>query len=292
MFDWLKRIKTRISDPHSVDRTEGKMNGNGTQLTNIEAAHNDNALIQLWQIIGAHKAVSQIAASLGAQSIRGLELIRDRKYYLAAKHETFDSFLDHHPDSPMSYEAFRRRAHLLNNEGDIAFDLLNSLNVPLSQRKLLAGQIEVTENEIKIGEDTVRLDDTARIVELVSTLHKKTQEQQRTNERLSKKLAKGEEDFEKLKRRAIVANPDGTETGQALLTVAGALKNLREKLEDAADEEKQALREQIFELMRTSQLELSVALGVVTADQVSGRNGQPDESLEISDDEAAALLED
>jgi hypothetical protein len=252
----------------------------------LEAINKDHALIQLWQMIGAHKAVSQIAASLGAQSIRALEMVRDTKYYLAADFDTFDKFLDQHPDSPMSYEAFRRRSNLLNNEGDIAFDLLNSLNVPLSQRKLLAGQIEVTENQIKIGDDTVRLDDGPRIVELISKLHKKDQEQQRTIER-------GKKDVEKLKRRAdeaekraIIANPDGTETGQAYLTAAGALARLREILEGASDEEKQVMREPIFNLLSTNHLELSVALGVIKREEVPS-NGQ------ISvDDEDARLVEE
>lgn len=264
------------------------MSENGTQIGGIEAANKDNASIRLWQTMGAHKLANQIVASLGAQSVRALEMVRDEKLYLAAGHDTFDGFLDRHPESPMSYEAFRRRANILNNEGDIAFDLLNSLNVPLSQRKLLAGQIEVTENEIKIGDDVVRLDDGPRIVELISKLHKKDQEQQRTIERKDKKLAQGEKDFAALKRRAIIANPDGTETGQAVLTLAGAFKLLEDKLEAAPDEEKAALRDPIFQLLSSKQLDLSVALGIVKRDEIPGSNGHE----ETGDDEDAQMLEE
>jgi hypothetical protein len=266
------------------------MDENGTQISGVEAANKERAIIRLWQMIGAHKAASQIASSLGAQSIRALEMVRDSKDFLATGFQAFDKFLDQHPDSPMTHEQFRRRANLLNNEGDIAFDLLNSLNVPLSHRKLLAGKIEVTENEIKIGDDTVRLDDSTRIVELISKLHKKDQEQQRTIARKDKQLAQGEKDNADWKRRAITANPDGTETGQALLTAAGSLSRLRDALEAAPDEEKLALKEAIFHLMSNSQLELSVALGIVSKDEVSqakGRQGDND-----FDEEAAALMEE
>lgn len=270
------------------------MGENGTEISGLETAHREVAIIKLWQTMGAHKLANQIVASLGAQSIRALEMVRDEKLFLVTGHTTIEDFLDHHPESPMSYEAFRRRANLLNSEGEIAFDLLNSLKVPLSQRKLLAGQIEVADDVIKIGEDVVRLDDGARIVELISKLHSKDLEQQRTIKRHEAKLKKGEADFERLKRQAIVSNPDGTETGQALLTAAGALKNLRDKLEEATPEEKHALSEQIFALMSHSQLELSAALGVSSKSPVkatgNGDGGEDNDPLAVSESEAAEIL--
>lgn len=264
------------------------MGDNSTQIASIETAHHDDAIIRLWQTMGAHKLANQIVASLGAQSIRALEMVRDEKLYLAAGHDTFDGFLDSHRESPMSYEAFRRRSNLLNSEGDVAFDLLNSLSVPLSQRKLLAGHIEVSENEIKIGDATTRLDDGPRIVELISKLHLKTLEQQRTNDRLSKKLTKGAEDFEKLKRRQVISDPDGTDTGQALLAASARLSKLEEVLEDASDEEKKALQEPIFQLMNSFQFRLSAALGVISKDDIPSEESSDD--LGLTDEEAADLL--
>jgi len=252
------------------------------------ATATDRAVIQLWQTIGAAKVVNQIVASLGSQSLHALERVRDEKLYLAAGFETFREFLDKHPESPMSYDQFNRRTKLLEIEGDFIFDLLSSLNVPWKDRKLLAGQIEVEGNEIRIGEARTRLDDEAAIINLIASQQLKLQEQQRTNERLSKKLKKGEEDFEKLKRRAIIANPDGTETGQALLTAAGALAKLREALAAATDEEKQALREEVFELLRVNQLECSVALGVIKREELTAAGPQSDD--EITGDEAVEML--
>lgn len=268
------------------------MNGNNAhseeELSQLEAQHQERQSIQLWQIVGASKLANQIASSLGSQNLRALETVRDEELYKAAKFETFDKFLDQHPESPMSYEQFRRRANLLKNEGDVAYDLLNSLHVPLSQRKLLAGQIEVTDTAIKIGDDVVRLDDGPRIVELISKLHKKDQEQQRTIERGKKDVEKLKRKADEAEKRAITANPDGTETGQAILTAAGSLARLRETLEAAPDEEKLAVKEAIFTLLSNSQLELSLALGIVSKDEVSAAKGNQDDV----DDEAAALMEE
>ena len=234
------------------------------EISALESEHQERMKAQLGKQLARQNWQRRSPSSLGSQAIRAVETVRDDELYKAAGFETFDKFLDQHPQSPMGHDTFLRRVKLLRSEGDIAFDLLNSLNVPLSQRKLLAGQIEVTDNEIKIGEDSVRLDDTARIVELIPKLHKKDQEQQRTIDR-------GKKDVEKLKRRAdeaekraIVANPDGTDTGQAILTAAGSLARLRETLEAAPDEEKLAVKEAIFTLLSNSHLELSAALGIVT----------------------------
>jgi len=255
--------------------------------SSLEAINKAGGIRRLWQTMGAMKLAEALSRSLASQTLHALEQLRDDKEYLREPgYETFRDFLDHHPDSVMSHDTFRRRINLLQSEGDVTFDLLNSLNVPLSQRKLLAGQIEVAENEIKIGDDTVRLDDGPRIIELVSKLHSKNQELQRTNERKDKKLLQGEKDFEALKRRAIIANPDGTETGQAVLTLAGAFKLLEDKLGAATDEEKAALRDPIFQLLSTKQIDLSVALGVIAREEV------PANLQDSIDDEDARLIEE
>jgi hypothetical protein len=268
------------------------MNGNHSHLEPLpdgEEARKRRTTIELWQTIGAIKLADKLATSLSSQILRALEQVRDEKKYLAEGYETFDSFLNHHPDSPMSHDAFRRRVNVLKGEGDEAFDLLNALKVPLEQRKLLAGQIEVTDDAVKIAGIETRLDDGPRIIELISKLYSKNLELQRTHER-------GKKDNEKWKRKALEAeknaisiNPDGTETGQALLTAAGALQKLRDSLAKDSDEAKQAFREPIFELLRNNQLECSIVLGVISKSDVAKRKS---DDLDISDDEAQDLLGD
>ncbi len=163
-------------------------------------AHRERQKVRLWQIVGATKLANRLVESLGAQAVHAIEQVRDQKLYIPAGYETIRDFLDRDPESPMSYDQFNRRTKLLESEGDVIFDLLNSLNVPLKDRKMLAGQIEIDGNEIRIGDTCVRKDDEAAILNLITTQHAKLLEQQRTNDRLTKKIKKGEEDFEKLKR--------------------------------------------------------------------------------------------
>lgn len=251
----------------------------------LSAVHRERLAIQLWQTVGAAKLANQIVSSLGSQSLHALERVRDEKLYLATGFETFAEFLDKHPDSPMGHDTFRRRINLLNSEGEIAFDLLNSLNLPLSHRKLLAGQIQVTENEIKIGDDSVSLDDRPRITELISKLHAKSQEQQRTIERGRKDNEKWKRKATEAEQRAVIANPDSTETGQVLLTAVGALERLLDQYSELPAEHKAVYEEPIFEMLRMKQLQFSAA-----------RTGEKPPDLEEDnagvDDEAARLMED
>jgi hypothetical protein len=225
--------------------------------------HRQRQSRRLWQTIGATKLADRLSSALASQSIRALGRSRDDKEYLAEGFKTFEDLLDLHPESPMSYDQFNRREKLLDKEGDLVFDLLSSLDVPMKARKLLAGEIEVDGNELRVGDAHCCLDDDASVLNLITTQHAKLLEQQRTIDR-------GKKDVEKHKRLAIeaekrvaTANPTGTPTGQALMTASGALSQLREALAAASDDEKQALREPVFELLRMNQLECSVALGII-----------------------------
>lgn len=242
---------------------------------------------RLWQIIGATKFANRLATSLSAQAIHGAEIIRDDKLCEAEGYDNFRDFLDHHPESPMTYHQFDQRKKLLESEGDLLFDLLSSLDVPMKARTLLAGQIEVDGNELRVGDARVRRDDEAGILNLITIQYAKIQEQQRT-------IKRGEKDVEKHKRlaieaeeRAVVANPTGTVTGQALLTASGALSQLREALTEASDDEKQAMREPVFELLRVNQLECSAALGLIDKSEAQQARAQgADESPDGDDDDS------
>lgn len=247
--------------------------------TVAERTHQKQGARRLWQATGAIKLANQVANALGSQALHALETIRDEKLYLSEGYDTFDRFLDKDPDSPMSHDTFLRRVKLLKNEGEVVFDLLNSLNVPFNQRKLLAGNVEVDGNELRIGDATCRLDDEVAIIDLISTQHSKLLEQQRTIERGKKDIEKHKRRADEAEKRAVVANPDATETGQALLTAAGAIKNLRERLEAASVEEKRALQEEIFELFRKGMLDCSEALGVASKEEIAAAKGGDDDLL-------------
>lgn len=222
----------------------------------ISDAHREASAAELWMIVGGIRLANSIANSLSSQAMGAVEQIKEKKLYLAANCQTFEDFLDHHPSAPMKYDAYRRRAKLLESEGTVVFDLLNSLSVSLKTRDLIAGEVEVVGNEIRIGDTRTPLSDNTRIAELISGLHKKTQEQQRTNDRLKKKLQTGQKDYDALKRRQAI-NASETDSGQSLLTLAGALTRHAEALASASDAERAALKEPTFDVLRQHQLRLS-----------------------------------
>jgi hypothetical protein len=233
----------------------------------------NRGLIELWQIIGGTKLANRLVGALSSQLIHAIETVKSQRLYVHAGYETFEDFLDNDPDSPMKYDTYRRRARLLENEGDVVFDLLNSLAIPFEPRKLLSNEIKVDGNQITIGDTSARLDDNVRIVELITTLHKKNQEQARTIDRGKKDVDKHKRRADEAEKRVININPEGTDSGKALLTAAGALSLLRETLAEASDEERAALREPVLELLRNNQLEMAVALGVISPKEASQANG-------------------
>jgi len=250
--------------------------------TDIQAIARKQQSRHLWQTIGAVKLATRLSTALQSQSVRALGGVRDNQEYVEEGFEHFKDFMDQHPESPMSYDQFNRREKLLNTEGDLVFDLLSSLDVSLKTRTLLAGHIEIEGNEIRVGEERVQRDNEAAILNLITTQYAKLQQQEKKLKTQKDKLKKGEEDFQKLKRKAIVANPTGTPTGQALLTAAGALTQLCEALESAPDEEKQALKHQVLGLMHAKQLDLSVAFGDLSKDEAKSA-GATDEAISDED---------
>lgn len=262
-----------------------------TPETAVIPSDNNNQLresraINLWQMVGATKLANQLSAALTSQSLQALQRIRDEKLWDAAGAESFRDFLDHHSGSPMTYDQFNRREKLMESEGPEAFDLLNSVNAPYSVRKMLKGKIEIDGNDIRIDDERVRKDDPEAILNLLVKAHAKLAEKERTIERGKKDVDRLKRKADEAEKRAVVANPTGTPTGQALLTAAGALTQLCEALESAPAEEKTALKDQIFDLMRAKQLDLSVALGDLSKEEVQQAVSA---DQDISDEDLADL---
>ncbi len=210
---------------------------------------------EFFRFLGAVGFSEKLTSALAAQNLHALDHVKREKLYLAGGYQTFDDFLDHDPNSPMKAETFRRRWNLLTSEGDDTFNFLNAMKVPFETRKLLAGQVEVKDNEISVGGVGTRLDDGPRIVELISTLHKKTVEQQRTIERKDKKIKQGEKDFEKLKRQR--ATSDTSPLGQAMLMLAGAFTNLIQACDEASNEEREAIKVSLYSLIAEQNLRVN-----------------------------------
>ena len=224
---------------------------------------------RLWQTIGASKLADRLSSALASQTIRALGQIRDNKEYLSEGFQTFEDFLDQDPESPMTYDQFNRREKLLDSEGDLAFDLLSSLDVPLKTRKLLAGQIEVNGNDLRIGDAHVSLDNETAILNLITTQHAKLLEQQRTIDRGRKDIETQKRRVVEAEKRASVAGGVATSEGsQRVMFMAGACAECLAWFENISEEEQAAHEEQIAEILRVHQLKFSVARGRVKQDEI------------------------
>lgn len=257
---------------------------NATAMVKIDPQRADQELEEmkprLWQIVGALKLGNRLAEALSAQAIHALEQVRDEKLYLAAGHLTFDAFLANDPNSPMSHDTFRRRVNLLQAEGDITFDLLNSLNVPISARRLLAGNISTDGEYIVINEEKgdnvistrIALDDKARIVETIVNLKKKADEQSRTIERGKKDVDKYKRENDQLREQLSHGgiSVDGTAHGRALVNALGDLSVLKQEIAKIEDEtERKRFGDQALELIAQQKLELEETLGYVAPEDLA-----------------------
>lgn len=183
--------------------------------------------------LGAINAMTAIAQTLNSNLIRGLQTIRDKGLYRALGYERFDFFLDLYEYSPMKYKKFNYIEKQFKAEGDEVFDLLNSLNVPMSTRKLIAeseaGAIVIEGDEIFIGDERADLSNLPVIKTLVKKLasanekfHENKKVQDTKIERLEEQIETGTKEFEEL-RRAVDAQQEGTPYEQKLMKAHAAL---------------------------------------------------------------------
>jgi hypothetical protein len=206
-------------------------------------------------ILGGIRAVNSVAEALNAQSIRALQRIRDEQLYLSEGFKRFDDFLDESPLSPMNYKKFNRLETALINEGDELFNYLNAINAPLARRRLLGkGTLAVEGEEVVIRDEKEEhrfpVGDRATLLTTLSKLADKCTEQSRTIERQKKKLRKGEEEFEQLKRQAPAHDQIVSRGfGDCLFSAVSALGSLAARCEDLTPEESDAARDRVLELI-------------------------------------------
>lgn len=247
----------------------------------LDASHLTQAQIQGFELFGAISVVGNISRIFNAETFRALQHFRDSEGYKAYGYERFDDFLDKHPKSPMTKNQFYDRQQLLESEGDASFNVLNSLKIPFSKRKLLKGQVTVDGDNIHIGQDdneqVVSLSDSSRIVEVILAYAEKNAEQTRTIER-------GKSDVEKWKRKAHEAGQNGKTDAspyeQAFKEAIAALVNLSAEAKALPNAARPAEADRMLRTVAPAYSNLMRAYRL-----------DADES-ELSDDEVAGLMEE
>ncbi|MBS1793382.1 MAG: hypothetical protein JSS81_05985 [Acidobacteria bacterium] len=163
-------------------------------------------------MIGAIGAVNHIAAALSAQTMRGLQKIRDEKIFESLGFNRFDDFLNDSDLSPMTYRQFIDREKLLENEGDELFDVLNTLRMSQKQRRLLgSGNVQIDESKqtvlIITGEnleedvEEISINDRTRLLQTLSALADQAAVLNQKTIRQKTQIERGERQVEELRKK-------------------------------------------------------------------------------------------
>ncbi len=229
----------------------------------LEGAARNAALVQSGQRLGAIRVTQNLGQHISAQSFRALILFRDEKDFEALGFARFDDFLNQHPDSPMTKNQFYDRLNALEREGDSAFDLLNSLGIPISARKQLGdGDVRVDGETVLIGskdgEIAIPLNDGKRVTEVLRELASNNAQQKRTIDRGKKELTTAKRKIDEAKR----AGASGRSPfDQALAMLLGGYTALIEEVGKLPEAEKEKRYHAALPLIAGQRMLLEEAFG-------------------------------
>lgn len=231
-----RNLKKQIEDGRQAIAVQSQQ-----EIDAITARNNE---ISIFEFIGAAKLMNKITVNFTAQLITGLKNFQEAEGYKAYGCATWVEFLKQHPEMDMSKSKYYRLSEALESEGPDTFDLLNSINVPLSQRlQLTAGTIAVQGSDIIVGQERIPIEDTrkvkraiSQIVEQMERVEAKAEKTAKENEKLKGKL----DDARAAAREAAATVPfnDNTDpANQAYMRVVASLTELNRELSEMDAEE-------------------------------------------------------
>lgn len=215
-------------------------------------------------LLGGMRAADRIASALSAQVMANLIAFEKEKMHEQMGYRRFVDFLERSPYSPMTKHQFYKRREIFEREGEEVFDLMNDIGLPLARRKMLGrGQVRL-EGETVIVKDggdelSIGLDDRGRILETLSALAD-------ANAEKAKKLERGQEDYERLKRKLASAReekeaPDKDELERVTLSATAMLSALAGMLRDASEERREKFLSAHLNLLALQYRRVNEALG-------------------------------
>lgn len=270
-------------------------------VKSVEEQHKENTIMEFGMMVGASSVANAIAQSTMAKSIRILQTVRDNKLYEAQGYARFDDFLNASPHSPMGYKTFNRYENLLKEEGEVVFETLNTIGVTLSNRKLLAGDVEaLNENELRVGDETINLNDKTHVQTAIKALAEKRAKEQVEVKKLKEKLEKGADENTKLKQeidRLKLGSPIDEDNSAhphavALMNLSVAFMLLADEAEQLEEDEKQQLAPRTFKTIAAQMDKLSIAYNRTSGGKTrKKKNDLPEVLPTVSDDELAELMD-
>jgi hypothetical protein len=223
--------------------------------------------------LGGMRAADRIAAALSAQVMANLIAFEREKMHEACGYTRFAEFLDRSPYSPMTRHQFYKRREIFEREGETVFDLMNDLGLPLARRKMLGrGTVRIEGETLVVldGEEETSIDitDRARILETLSALAD-------ANAEKARRLERGQEDYERLKRRMDEERPVSNEARDELervtLTATAMLSALAALLNEAPEERRTHFLNTNLNLLALQYRRVNEAIGgAIETDEIAG----------------------
>lgn len=293
--------------PKTKNTDEAKEAAEKIISNSISQMNAENSKNSALMTLGAIAAFNYVARSADAQTIRGLQHIRDTKQFEVFGFQRFDNFLDESPHSPMSYRQFNDRENLLKNEGDQLFDLLNNLKITKKQRKMLgAGNVQLDGETVIVKVNTdgdgndvfeeIKLEDRARLLEALSAIADEKSDLSSKVLRQKTIIERGEKEVERLRKDLDEAqNKPGKITVFALFLQATNTIDAMAEMVKTADESEKAHKGVYVDALNNAILRLETAYGFTPKPKKNSPANAGDEIADLtssmSDEELAELMD-
>ena len=227
-----------------------------------------------YKVRGALHAVGSIADMLMSQHIRGLMVIEEEKLWRAYE-EGYSSFADYLSKSAevgMSKTSYYDRRDVLLTAGDEVLDAVNGKVSPRKIQKLLTDgvQMSVEDGHLKIGEESIAINDSRGIANLIEGWHRTLVERDERDaakdakiEKLTEQIATGSEEYNQLQRNfdaLRAANPHDRAVSNALQS----LLHLTESAGSLPDDVKAAKGKDTVQTLWSVMLRVRDAYGIST----------------------------
>ncbi|MBX7170179.1 MAG: hypothetical protein K1X72_04425 [Pyrinomonadaceae bacterium] len=164
------------------------------------------------RLIGGIMVTHSLSEKLASETIKGIQLIRDEQIYKSLGYSDFVTCLNELHDQGLitfNYKRFNEREVLLKEHGVAVYNLLESVDIKISRRKLLtAGQVQVEGEKViivseKDGEpitEEIPVSDRKRLIASLSTLADKNLVLEQKNINLSIKSKQDQDQIKRLKK--------------------------------------------------------------------------------------------
>lgn len=233
----------------------------------------DRALMLLGGILTTHS----LSQRLAHETIKGIALVRDESLYEALGFARFDLCLDilyHENKIAFNYKRFNEREKLLKEHGEEIYDLMDSLNFPISRRKLLgAGNVQLDGETViittnKDGEETteeIQLNDRTKLLQTLSALADQNFLVSSKQTKLVQKSEKDDETIKRLKKELDEAkNRPGEKSLQSLefeayMRASAAIDAWAEQVKKLTNDQKDHFAELYLDSIKIPLLRLQAA---------------------------------